>query len=49
MDLGTESSPLDPVWRSFVHNAEFPPIEEVEHVEPGRVRELYSSGEEEEE
>ncbi|KAM0461440.1 hypothetical protein ACHAPV_004145 [Trichoderma viride] len=48
MDLGTESSPLDPVWRSFVHNAEFPPIEEVEYIEPGRVRELYSSGEEEE-
>ncbi|KAL7896633.1 hypothetical protein HDV63DRAFT_411075 [Trichoderma sp. SZMC 28014] len=49
MDLGTESSPLDPVWRSFVYNAEFPPIEEVEHIEPGRVRELYGSGEEEEE
>ncbi|PNP39455.1 hypothetical protein TGAMA5MH_08661 [Trichoderma gamsii] len=47
IDLGTESSPLDPVWRSFVHNAEFPPIEEVEYIEPGRVRELYSSGGEE--
>ncbi|EHK42005.1 hypothetical protein TRIATDRAFT_30654 [Trichoderma atroviride IMI 206040] len=49
MDLGTESSPLDPVWRSFVHIAEFPPVEEVEYIEPGRVRELYSSGEEGEE
>ncbi|KAK1244043.1 hypothetical protein MKX08_002181 [Trichoderma sp. CBMAI-0020] len=47
MDLGTESSPLDPVWRSFVYVAEFPPAEEVEYVEPGRVRELYSLGEEE--
>jgi hypothetical protein len=48
MDLGTESSPLDPVWRSFVDNVEFPPVEEIENIEPGRIRELYSSGEEEE-
>lgn len=48
MDLGTESSPFDPVWRSFVYNADFPPIEEVEYIEPGRVRELYGSGEEDE-
>ncbi|KAL7917650.1 hypothetical protein ACQKWADRAFT_26991 [Trichoderma austrokoningii] len=46
MDLGTESSPLDPVWRSFVHNSELPPGEEVENNAPGRVRELYSRGEE---
>ncbi|GFP55634.1 hypothetical protein TASIC1_0005049200 [Trichoderma asperellum] len=46
MDLGTESSPLDPVWRSFVHSADLDPIGEVEYNELGRVRELYSSGEE---
>lgn len=49
MDLGTESSPLDPVWRSFVHNDELPQVGEVENNAPGRVRELYNRGEEEEE
>ncbi|KAL6897686.1 hypothetical protein GGI43DRAFT_424033 [Trichoderma evansii] len=47
MDLGTESSPLDPFWHSFVFNPDLRPPEEVEYNEPGRVRELYSSEEEE--
>ncbi|KAH6611496.1 hypothetical protein Trco_001516 [Trichoderma cornu-damae] len=41
-DLGTESSPLDPVWLTFVHNPILNPhAQDVTNEEPGRVRELY--------
>lgn len=43
VDLGTESSPLDPVWRSLAYCADLHPTDKVEYNEPGRVRELYSS------
>ncbi|RFU79594.1 hypothetical protein TARUN_2642 [Trichoderma arundinaceum] len=45
-DLGTESSPLDPVWKSFVYTPYlYSDAASVRNEEPGRVRELYDSEE----
>ncbi|KAM0258715.1 hypothetical protein ACHAQJ_003724 [Trichoderma viride] len=45
-DLGTESSPLDPVWKAFVYNSHlYSHVEDVTNEEPGRVRKLYDSEE----
>ncbi|KAL7791467.1 hypothetical protein V8C37DRAFT_417031 [Trichoderma ceciliae] len=45
-DLGTESSPLDPVWQAFVYSPHlYSHTKEVTNEEPGRVRELYDDEE----